>query len=386
MCVGNGNGNTHRLEDRDVLAPVGYVGDALGGDGVTLTKLVKRHQLVGNAEPFAGKTETLHPRSRAQGAVARERNHGDASLAESLDRLAVTHAESLGPARYGAPPRRRGVGEGPIDVDEEKSDLRETCLHVRPSIVTTHARWEAVGVLRVPVHQLDEGEMTLDPEASRYVARVHRLRTGDDLLLFQPREAREANATVVAIGRAGVRCRVHTVRAVALRARRPITLLQGIGKGDKLDAITRDATELGATTLVAVETSRGVVRLGARGEERMRRLRRIAAQAARQCGRGDAPEVKGPLPWSEALRLAVDPPGLKLCLWEGATDSIGPKLRALGAEEPLVVAIGAEGGLEEAEIVQARALGFAIVSLGPFILRTETVTAAVLGAVLFSTA
>src|SRR5689334_2197386 len=39
------------------------------------------------------------------------------------------------------------------------------------------------GVLRVPVSELAPGEMTLDPEASRYVARVHRARVGDELLL-----------------------------------------------------------------------------------------------------------------------------------------------------------------------------------------------------------
>jgi len=38
--------------------------------------------------------------------------------------------------------------------------------------------------------------------------------------------------------------------------------------------------------------------------------------------------------------------------------------------------------LEEAEVDAARTSGFAIVSLGPFILRTETVAAAVLGAAL----
>jgi 16S rRNA (uracil1498-N3)-methyltransferase len=49
-------------------------------------------------------------------------------------------------------------------------------------------------------------------------------------------------------------------------------------------------------------------------------------------------------------------------------------------------AVGPEGGLEEGEIEAARALGYAVVSLGPFILRTETVAAAVLGATLMTSA
>jgi len=44
--------------------------------------------------------------------------------------------------------------------------------------------------------------------------------------------------------------------------------------------------------------------------------------------------------------------------------------------------IGAEGGFAPAEVQLARDAGFALVSLGSFVLRTETVAAAVLGAVL----
>jgi 16S rRNA (uracil1498-N3)-methyltransferase len=163
---------------------------------------------------------------------------------------------------------------------------------------------------------------------------------------------------------------------------RPITLLQAAGKGDKLDAIVRDATELGATSVVVVETRRSVVRFGEKSEERVGRLRRIAVEAARQCGRGDAPDVSGPSPWDEALCRAADPGALKLCFWERASEPAGAALAALGREQPVVVAVGPEGGLDEAEIDVARTSGFAIVSLGPFILRTETVAAAVLGAVL----
>jgi 16S rRNA (uracil1498-N3)-methyltransferase len=239
-------------------------------------------------------------------------------------------------------------------------------------------------VLRVPVAELEPGETTLDPPAARYVARVHRARVGDALLLFDPVQAREAVATIVAIDRTGVRCTVGEIRTPSLRAGRSTTLVQGIGKGDKLDAIVRDATELGATRVIAAETTRNVVKLGARAEERMSRLRRVAAEASRQCGRGDVAEIRGPMSWESALRLSADPSGLLLCLWELATEPIGPKLRGLAPRQPIVIAVGAEGGLEEAEIEVARGLGYAVVSLGPFILRTETVAAAVLGAALLT--
>jgi 16S rRNA (uracil1498-N3)-methyltransferase len=237
-------------------------------------------------------------------------------------------------------------------------------------------------VLRVPVHHLASGEVTLDAGASRYVARVHRLRQGDALVLFDPSMAREADATLLAIGRSGVRCQVEALREATTRALRSVTLLQAIGKGEKLDAIVRDATELGATRVVVVETRRSVVRLGERGKARIERLRRIADQAARQCGRGDVPEVSGPLAWTDALRRSSDPRALGLCLWERASDPLGSALFRLTPRQPLIVAAGPEGGLEESEVESARSFGFVDVSLGPFTLRTETVAAAVLGAAL----
>jgi len=169
-------------------------------------------------------------------------------------------------------------------------------------------------VLRVPVHQLEAGEITLDPDASRYVARVRRVAEGESILLFEPRSAREAEAKVISIDKAGVRCQVRAVRPTTARPRRPTTLLQAIGKGEKLDAVVRDATELGATRIVAVETERSVVKLGNRGEARRDRWCRIAIEAARQCGRGDVPEVLGPIGWAEALGIATDERALQLCL------------------------------------------------------------------------
>jgi RsmE family RNA methyltransferase len=56
-------------------------------------------------------------------------------------------------------------------------------------------------------------------------------------------------------------------------------------------------------------------------------------------------------------------------------------LHALARRVPLAFACGPEGGLEEAEVQRARDLGWTVVSIGPFVLRTETVAAAVLGAV-----
>lgn len=74
--------------------------------------------------------------------------------------------------------------------------------------------------------------------------------------------------------------------------------------------------------------------------------------------------------------------GAKFCLWEDATAPLrAPLERALATSDPLSFAIGPEGGLSREEVDVAEASGCEVTSLGPFVLRTETVATAVLGAI-----
>ena len=85
------------------------------------------------------------------------------------------------------------------------------------------------------------------------------------------------------------------------------------------------ATELGVTRIVPVIAERSVVRPDdLRG--RADRWRRIAIEAARQSGRGDAPRIDAPSPLTEALR-AIGPSN-GACLAPGADRSLGDRLRA----------------------------------------------------------
>lgn len=235
--------------------------------------------------------------------------------------------------------------------------------------------------VRVPVTRVAKGEHELEDAAARYLARVLRARPGDAVTIFDPAAAVEATATVLEVGRRSVRCSVGEPRPASVRPSRDVTLVQGVPKGDKLDAIVRDATELGATRVVVADTSRAVVRLGAKGAGRIERLRRVAVEAARQSGRGDAPRVEGPLAWADAIAAATDPAALLVCAWERAEAPLGPSIATLAPGRPVVVAVGPEGGLDAEEAAVARDAGFALVSLGDLVLRTETVAAALLGAV-----
>jgi 16S rRNA (uracil1498-N3)-methyltransferase len=235
---------------------------------------------------------------------------------------------------------------------------------------------------RAPIPDLLPGERRLDGAVARYLARVLRLRSGDVFVAFDPATGQESEALVVWADHDAVTARFGPLRAGVARASVAVTWIQGLAKADKCDAVVRDATELGATRIVVAVTRRSVVKLDpARALERQERWARVAQEAARQCGRSDPPLVEAPCPWAAALRHAP-PDAARFCLWEEATAPLGPPLReALARGAPLAFACGPEGGLAREEAQAAEAEGWALASLGPLTLRTETVAAAVLGAV-----
>lgn len=236
-------------------------------------------------------------------------------------------------------------------------------------------------MLRAPITRLAPGEHELKGPVAHYLGRVLRLRSGDGFVAFDPASGCEAEARVVWAEAGAISVRFGELRPGERRARRETWWVQGLAKGDKTDAIVRDATELGVTRFVVAATRRSVVRLdGRRAGERQARWARIAREAARQCGRSDSPIVDPPRPWSDALALPAQGTAC-FCLRENAAEPLAPALLdALARGVPVAFACGPEGGLEESEVEEARAKGWTVVSLGDFTLRTETVAASVLGA------
>jgi len=236
--------------------------------------------------------------------------------------------------------------------------------------------------IRAPIPDLAPGERRLEGAVGHYLARVLRLRAGDGFVAFDPATGREADATTVRADADALVVRFGTLREGTTRAPLEITFIQGLAKGDKCDAVVRDATELGATRVIVATTRRSVVKLdAARGAERQARWARIAQEASRQSGRADVPAIDPPCPWADAIARVGDGVA-RFVLWEQASEPLGPPLfTALAAGVPLAFACGPEGGLEQAEVDAARVAGWTVASLGAFALRTETVAAAVLGAV-----
>jgi 16S rRNA (uracil1498-N3)-methyltransferase len=216
--------------------------------------------------------------------------------------------------------------------------------------------------------------LTIDGEAANHIARVLRLRPGDPLMLFDGGGGEHA-ARIEAFRKDAVVVIVGERSAVERESPLPLTLAQGVSRGERMDWVVQKATELGVTRIVPLLTERTVVRLEAQQAQRKRlHWQAIAVAACEQSGRDRVPGVDSPLSLGEFLDGA-GASGTRLLL------SAAGSLRIAQLPRPpagLTVLIGPEGGLAETEQRAALAAGFIAVRVGPRILRTETAAVAAL--------
>lgn len=147
----------------------------------------------------------------------------------------------------------------------------------------------------------------------------------------------------------------------------------GMAKGERMDLAVQKAVELGASAIHPFYSANIVVK-PKNDAEKAARYGRIAAEAAKQCGRGMLPQVSLPCPFAEVLQQAAAFP-LALFFYEAG----GVPLRqAWQGQQRVAIITGAEGGFTPQEAAQAEAAGCLAVGLGPRILRSETAPAAAL--------
>jgi 16S rRNA (uracil1498-N3)-methyltransferase len=211
--------------------------------------------------------------------------------------------------------------------------------------------------------------VTFDAEETRHLSRVLRLRAGALVRTIDGR-GQELTVRLIRVGPREAEGDVVERAARASESPLDLTLVQGIPKGDKFEAIVRMATELGVGRIIPLVSERTVARWTSPPSGRLARWRRVAKEAAKQTGRAVIPDVVEPIPLGEWL-AAPRSPGLLLCLWEEETVPLAAALPEAPPGHATVV-IGPEGGLAEGEVRALRASGALVAGLGPRILRAET--------------
>jgi 16S rRNA (uracil1498-N3)-methyltransferase len=216
--------------------------------------------------------------------------------------------------------------------------------------------------------------LVVEGSAANHIARVLRLRSGDALTVFDGTGG-EFGARIDEFRKEAVVVTVQEHRPLDRESPLPLTLMQGISRGERMDWIIQKATELGASRIVPVFTKRSVVRLDEKQAERKsQHWRAIAVAACEQCGRNRIPDLAAPVDFFDVL--PPDSSGSTRLLLSPTGDLRIDDLKEVG--RGITVLIGPEGGLEDVEREAAIAAGFKAVRLGPRVLRTETAAIAAL--------
>jgi 16S rRNA (uracil1498-N3)-methyltransferase len=221
--------------------------------------------------------------------------------------------------------------------------------------------------VRVRPHRAYSPGLTgvLPLEEGRHLVEVLRAGVGDRFTVFD--ESREALAEVVDLG-PPVRYRILEERRPEREVGVEVVLYVALLKGDKLSEVVRAATELGATRIQPLITRHSVPK--EMGEGKLRRLKAVAKEAAKQSGRLRVPEVLPPIPLKAVPEVE-----------QGLVAHVGARAlvrELLDLNRNLSLAVGPEGGFAEEEVALLKERGFAPVSLGRRILRAETAALALL--------
>ncbi len=161
-----------------------------------------------------------------------------------------------------------------------------------------------------------------------------------------------------------------------------VTLFMSVLKGDKNEFVVQKATELGVEEIVPVFTR--FVQAHSR-DCKIDRLRKIACEAAQQCGRGRLPKVQDAVSFA-AMRERLADFQAVVFPYEKATElSLRDFLRGRAENVPATAAviIGSEGGFADEEAAALQQSGVTPVTLGKRILRAETANLAVLSALMY---
>jgi 16S rRNA (uracil1498-N3)-methyltransferase len=220
----------------------------------------------------------------------------------------------------------------------------------------------------------------IDSSHPMHLARVLRLREGDDIEIFDGRGALR-HATVLRAAPQGSVVTVGGQREAAPEPPARLVVVQGLLKGDAMDAVVRDATVLGASEVWPVTTMR--TNVPARAADAAReRWQRVAIAAAKQCGRAVLPRIADARPVRDVIGGASA--DLPVRLWLSEPAAAGDRLDLPTAPSGICLAVGPEGGWTVEEVAAAREQGWQTWTLAPVTLRAEHVTLAALSVVRYA--
>lgn len=221
----------------------------------------------------------------------------------------------------------------------------------------------------------ENGLIVLDRDESHHLTRVRRAGLGKSIEAFDGQGQAWLCRLVDDHKNAAVLEVLHLVLPDQQQPRPEICIGTAVPKGDRFDWIIEKATEMGVARLVPLHCARSVVEPRS---TKLERLRRNVVEACKQCGRNDLMTIEDPLDLAAFVALPTEG---DLAVYGDRGGSAFANFAKTSQPPRIFVAIGPEGGWDDAERSLMQARGWLPLGLGPFILRVETAVVAASAAI-----
>ncbi|GIK18901.1 MAG: ribosomal RNA small subunit methyltransferase E [Phycisphaerales bacterium] len=207
-----------------------------------------------------------------------------------------------------------------------------------------------------------DGVLTIVGDEARHALRVKRLEPRDTLELLDG-EGAVHTARIEAFDKHGRGEWLMRVRVERTERRPPLApaihAVVAAPKGPHLDELISQLSQVGAASWSPLRCERSV---SEPGDKRLERLRRIAEESSKQCGRAWSLRIRPLTEFDGALTPA---PAIVIADPNGGVyrPTRSPEIRLL---------VGPEGGWSDGELERARAAGVQVARFGPHAMRLET--------------
>jgi 16S rRNA (uracil1498-N3)-methyltransferase len=212
--------------------------------------------------------------------------------------------------------------------------------------------------------QIDNSNIQLTTAQHHYFTRVIRLQNGAQFQVIDGTgklylaEITDDTAQIIQV-----------ITTDDLELPQPVTLICALPKGNNFDDIVRACTELGVTEIIPVLSDRTLLQPS---PQKLQRWRKIAQEAAEQSERILIPTIAEPQAVGAIFAQIPDLSHKYICEARGEHPHLLTCLQSTPLTQPIILAIGPEGGWTTGELDRALKSGFQPVSLGRRILRTIT--------------
>lgn len=212
-------------------------------------------------------------------------------------------------------------------------------------------------------------EFELTPSQYNYLVRVLRLQGGDEFIALDGKGKRWRSLLTEKLTTAQI---MEPISSPNSELDVDLILAVAMPKGNGMENVIRQATELGVSSIQPLWSDRTVIRPhSSLGEAKLARWSKIAAEIAEQSHRSYVPIILAPVTFDQALAQYADVANRYICVTVPRTKHL---LQVLTPQPPgaAIILTGPEGGWTAPETHRAIAAGYEPVGLGNRILAAVT--------------